>query len=400
MLKGRSAKSLLLFSLGAFLAAMAQQPGRTFDEINGAARAAREKGDNAAYLKNVQELAEIAPRHPSIQYALARALALTGDSAGALAQLDRIGRLGLSFPVEQEPAFLSMKTDPRFLVAARRLADNGKGLGRGKGIIKLGLEGEAAEGVAWSESLKAFLMGSGGSIHAVRLDQQAPARPIARTFAPQALGIRPDPKSRSYLVCTNHQGGDSAVVRHHEANGAITGIYKLPMKDALCNDIALLKNGSFAVTDSMNHRVFHLVSGKLEPLATQKPTYIPNGIASDPGGDRLYVAHAGGILVHDMTSGRSWELEAINTLIGAIDGLVWHKGSLIGVQNQPGANRLLRITPDAPGQKADVEVLLAGADFPADVTTVAVAGNEAFVIGRNAPTDGQRGEQILIRAPL
>src|ERR1051326_842931 len=44
-------------------------------------------------------------------------------------------------------------------------------------------------------------------------------------------------------------------------------------------------------------------------------------------------------------------------------------------------NRLLRITPDAHAKTAQVDVLLAGADFPGPVSTVAIAGNDAFVIG-------------------
>ena len=75
------------------------------------------------------------------------------------------------------------------------------------------------------------------------------------------------------------------------------------MPNALCNDIALLKNGSFAVTDS-NNGVFHLVDGKLEPLALTTPVYQPNGIASDPDKNRLYVAHAGGVVVQDLATGK------------------------------------------------------------------------------------------------
>jgi hypothetical protein len=42
-------------------------------------------------------------------------------------------------------------------------------------------------------------------------------------------------------------GSNSAVVRHREPNGEIMDTYKLPTQNALCNNIALLNNGSFAV---------------------------------------------------------------------------------------------------------------------------------------------------------
>jgi sugar lactone lactonase YvrE len=351
-------------------------------------------------------LAALAAGHPGLQVGLARALALNGDGAGAVAQLNRVADLGLSFGASNDAAFGSLKDDPDFVSAARRLAANGKGLGRGTAIIKLGLTG-GSEGVAWSETSKSFLMGSSGAIHAYELDGQAPARPVAKAFGPQILGIRPDPASRSYLVCVNeHDGSSSAVVRHHESNGGIMAIHKLPTRNALCNDIALLRNGSFAVTDSNNGAVFHLLDGKLEPLALTTPIYLPNGIASDPDKNRLYVAHAGGVVVHDFGTGSSRELAADRTLIGALDGMVWHKGALIGVQSLANArmdSRLLRITPDADARAATVEVLLAGADFPgSSASTVAVVGDEAFVIGRTTTRDsnGERVEPFLIRAPL
>src|SRR5688572_4623745 len=391
-------KSLVTLVASGLFATLAPANVAEFNAINAAARAARERGDQAAYLTNVRKLAAFTPGQPAIQVALARGLAQDGDGAGAVTQLKRIADLGFSFAAADDAAFQSLKDDPGFVAAAKRMADNGKGLGRGKGIIKLGLTG-GSEGVAWSETSKSFLMGSSGSIHAYKLDGEGAAKPIAKAAGSQILGIRPEPASRSYLVCVNEpDGSNSAVVRHDESSGEIKSTSRLPMPNALCNDIALLKNGSFAVTDS-NNGVFHLVDGKLEPLALTTPVYYPNGIASDLDKNRLYVAHAGGVVVHDFATGKSRELATAKTIIGGIDGMVWHKGSLIGVQNARGAaTRLLRITPDAEAQAAKVAVLLAGTDFPGRASTVAIAGDEAFVIG--ATGSGEREEPVLIRAPL
>jgi hypothetical protein len=109
------------------------------------------------------------------------------------------------------------------------------------------------------------------------------------------------------------------------------------------------------------------------------------------------------VVVHNLAAGKSRELAVAATLIGGVDGMVWYKGSLIGVQNLANAgvgSRLLRITPDGDAQKATIEVLLAGTDFPGSATTVAVAGEEAFVIGRTTGTSGKPVEPFLIRAPL
>ncbi len=118
-------------------------------------------------------------------------MALEGDGAGAVAQLNRIADLGFSFAATDDAAFQSLKDDSGFVAAAKRVADNGKGLGRGK-IIKLGLTG-GSEGVAGSETSKSFLMASGGSIHAYKLDSEGAARPIAKAAGSQILGIPPGP---------------------------------------------------------------------------------------------------------------------------------------------------------------------------------------------------------------
>jgi hypothetical protein len=395
-------KSLMTFAAGCLLANITEANVAEFNAINAAARAAREKGDHAALVANVRKLAAFTPGHPAIQAALARGLAQDGDRAGAVAQLNRMADLGFSFKAADDPAFQGVKDDPGFVAAAQRLAENGKGSGRGK-IMKLRLTG-GSEGVAWSERSKSFLMGSSGSIYAYKLDGDGAAKPLAKAAGPQILGIRPDPASESFLVCVNEpDGSNSAVVRHRESDGEIIETYKLPTQNALCNDIALLKNGSFAVTDS-NNGVFHPVDGKLEPLALTTPVYVPNGIASDLDKNHVYVAHAGGVVVHDLATGKSRELAADKeTLIGGIDGMVWHKGSLIGVQNLANApmdTRLLRITPDGDAQAATVDVLLSGTDFPGRASTVAVAADAAFVIGGIGEVNREREEPVLIRAPL
>ncbi len=401
----RSKALFVLFASG-LLASMAKAQLAEFNSANAAIRAARESGNHAALLLNVRKLAALAPGHPGLQVGLARVLAENEDGGGALAQLNRVADLGVSFAASGDAAFQNLQDNPGFIGAARSLADNAKGLGRGKSIIKLGLTA-GSEGVAWSKMSKSFLMGSSGSIYAYKLGDQAPARPVAKALGSQILGIRPDPASRSYLVCVNEpDGSNSAVVRHRESDGAVMGAYKLPTQNALCNDIALLKNGSFAATDTNNGAVLHLVNGKLVPLALTTPIYFPNGIASDLNKNRLYVAHAGGVVAHDFKTGKSRELAVEKTLIGGLDGMVWHNGALIGVQAlHPSRmdSRLLRVRPDANARTATVDVLLSAADFPgSSASTVAVVGKEAFVISRTTTQEDnrERVEPFLIRAPL
>ncbi|HSH39189.1 MAG TPA: hypothetical protein VK993_10415, partial [Chthoniobacterales bacterium] len=121
------AKFLVALVARGLFATVAQADLAEFNAINAAARAARERGDNAALLTNMRKLAAITPGHPSLQIALARGLAFDGHGAGAVAQLNRIADLGLSFRVSDDAAFQSLNDDSGFIAAAQRLAANGKG---------------------------------------------------------------------------------------------------------------------------------------------------------------------------------------------------------------------------------------------------------------------------------
>ncbi|HKR24661.1 MAG TPA: hypothetical protein VJS15_05345, partial [Allosphingosinicella sp.] len=212
-------------------------------------------------------------------------------------------------------------------------------------------------------------------------------------------GIRPDPATGTLLACfTDEEGGRAVVQRHRIADGAVVAMYPLPASRAFCNDIALTGDG-FAVTESNGGRVYQLARGRLVPLPIE-PLFYPNGIAADPASGRLYIAHGSGILVFDARAGRSAPLEVDGTLLGGIDGLAWHDGGLIAVQNVAVPARVLRIAPDSGGPAA-VRLLLSGSALLQGATTVAARGGAAFILSHTGiPTGAPPNDQILIRVPL
>jgi hypothetical protein len=119
-------------STSGLFAALVAADVAEFNAINAAARAARERGDQAAYLANVRKLAAFTPGNSAIQIAESRGLALNGDGARAVALLNKIAELRFSFAAANDAAFQKLKDDPDFVAAAKRLADNGKGDGTGQ----------------------------------------------------------------------------------------------------------------------------------------------------------------------------------------------------------------------------------------------------------------------------
>ena len=76
-----------------------------------------------------------------------------------------------------------------------------------------------------------------------------------------------------------------------------------------------------------------------------------NGIVLAPGDRTLYVAFLEGIARLDVRTRRLARLRAAsNTSTAGIDGLYWYRGALLGVQNAPGLERVVRFPGTAAGR--------------------------------------------------
>jgi hypothetical protein len=364
----------------------------------GLARTARERGEHREYLRHVEELVRLLPGHPSMRYSLARARAASGDPSGAVAQLSELAGLGFGYDAAADPSFAPLASSPDFQRVVRRLADNRAPVGDLKQGSGLGLAGQDTEGVASAGASGPLFIGSeSGNIYRHDPNNNAPAALIAKSPW-TVLGVRPEPDGRHLLACTGDEpSGLSLLLRFRLDDGLLVDMVPIPASAPLCNDIALLPDGMHAVTDSKNGNVYLGTDGRLRPLPLGQTLFYPNGIAADPAGRRLYIAHGSGILAYDLASDTARPLVSEGTLIGAVDGMVWRDGSLIALQNLSVPARLLRITPDSSGSSAKVEVIASGHQALADGTTVAILGDEAFILTRTSPGLDRPGEPALFR---
>ncbi len=131
---------------------------------------------------------------------------------------------------------------------------------------------------------------------------------------------------------------------HFDASGKLLGRYA-PKDGAKhgFNDLVVTKNGDVILTDSLSNQVlrFEPASHTFSPLSVHRSLAEPNGIALDDTDRQLFVADDFGVVRLDLVNGNRTEVSAgpRNTLAGA-DGLYWHKGSLIAIQNAIGSPRI------------------------------------------------------------
>lgn len=128
----------------------------------------------------------------------------------------------------------------------------------------------------------------------------------------------------------------------------------------------------------------------------------PNGITSD--GKSLYVADFRGLHRFDLVTKERSKIET-DVLVNGIDGLDFHDGTLIGIQNSIGNPRVIRVHLGTNR----VEVLESRNRFFELPTTGALAGDEYFFIanpGLRSFDDGQirpwdrLEDPVMLRLPL
>lgn len=139
-------------------------------------------------------------------------------------------------------------------------------------------------------------------------------------------------------------------------------------------DVATTSDSTVLVLDDSGQRIFRLrpKSADLEVAATLKEH--PTSLA--PGAERLaYVASAEGIAVVDLSSRKVTPLKAASGVdLTHLTRLRWHKGTLVGIQQNEGSYRAVRFALDPVGRKAVRQEIL-DASLPTTGPTAATIAN-------------------------
>jgi hypothetical protein len=222
--------------------------------------------------------------------------------------------------------------------------------------------------------------------------------PAGRDKLLPVLGIRPDPIDGTVWANSWSDDLGQSELLHFDASGKLLGRYAL--KDAAkhgFNDLVVTKHGDVILTDSLSNQVlrFEPAAHTFSPLAVHRSLSEPNGIALDDTDRQLFVADDFGVVCLDLVNGDSADVNAgpRNTLAGA-DGLYWHKGSLIAIQNAIGSPRIaaFRLSKDGT-HVTQTTVLEYRTAFTLEPTTGAVHGSDFYFIV-NSQGDNMSGDLV------
>ncbi len=156
-------------------------------------------------------------------------------------------------------------------------------------------------------------------------------------------------------------------------------------------DVAVTPDSTVLALDDSGQRIIRLRarSTELEVAATLKDRPLTIAPASDA---RAYVATADGIVVVDLGSRAMTKLKAASGVnLARVSRLRWHKGSLVGIQQNDGAYQAVRFTLDPSGSRATRQQILDASLPTIEPTAAAVAGGVLYYLATG------NGSEMVIR---
>src|SRR5882762_3736612 len=350
----------------------------------------------------VEKLKTVVPDRGAVLFFLATAKQHLGETREALLLLKECMALHEGFDPSGSPSFLGSKGMKEFddlVVAVRR---DFPAVAQARLAFVTDEKDLIPEGLAYDAKQNLFYLGSLNRRKIVKIDAEGRVSdfvPADRYGLLPVLGIRLDPVDGTVWANTFEDAGRTELL-HFDSAGKLLG--RFAPKDSAAkhgfNDLVVRKNGEVITTDSLNNKVFRLDphSGAFLALPVYRTLFYPNGIALADDDRSLYVADAVGIVKIDLEGNSSRDVDpGPRNTTAAADGLYWHNGSLIAVQNGMGSPRVAAFKLSRDGNRvARVTVLENRTQFTTLPTTGAIRGNDFYFIA-NSQIDNLNGDKIM-----
>jgi sugar lactone lactonase YvrE len=297
------------------------------------------------------------PDRASVLYLLAALHAQLGEIQQAMTNLKECVSLKEGFDPSGGPEFAALKGAREYdqLVEQARKDFPAASQARlayitEKDLVPEGLAYDSARNVFYLSSLnlRKIVKIPGNSVIKAPIKNAAAEKgsdfvPSDRYKLLPILGIRMDPGDGSVWSNSCLDEGRSELL-HFDPEGTLLGRYRTQQPGKHCfNDLVVLPSGEVFLTDTLANQLlqFQPKTQTFRETKVSRELLEPNGITLSGDNQLLYVADQLGVLRVDLKSGESVEVDAgPHSTLAGIDGLYWHKGSLIAIQNGIGTPRV------------------------------------------------------------
>jgi sugar lactone lactonase YvrE len=384
--------------------------------------------DYAKFLENIKRAAALRPAHARLLYNLAVAYALNNKADDALAVLERLAMMDLFFAVEKDEDFKSLFDLPRFKSIQNEFALNQKAANRSEKAFAIPNKDLITEGIAYDSSAKRFFVSSIHRRKIIAVDANGKVSDFSAESDGlwSVSGMRVDEARRILWVTTTAfplmrdfqkaDDGKSGVFKYDLRSGRLLKKYLLSNdagKHAL-GDLIVAKNGDVFASDSVAPNIYRISAGKdeLEVFLTSDNFASLQGLAFSPDEKILFAAdYSKGVFRIGMDDRKVIQLGVdVNTNPIGIDGIYFHRGNLIAIQNGFRPHRVVRFVLNKEGSAiTKSETLEANhADFNEPTLGVKVGGYFYYVansqyalIDENGKLAGDKlKEPVILRLKL
>jgi sugar lactone lactonase YvrE len=346
-------------------------------------------------LERIQSLRKERPGDGALVFYEAITRIEFGEREVAFALLRTLQGRKLGFVPVGDAGFEAVWDDPEFQKIREKLANEEPRTPDAPVGFRLADPKLIPEGMAYDPKQDRFLIGSVAQKKIVTANRKGEVKDFSK---PQdnldcVLGVSIDVvRDLLYAVSTNgfldeaQKQRRNAVVRYDLKDGSLVNRYDAPDASQL-NDLTIAADGTIYATDSATGTLFRKTPDEKMLTSFGAKGALPgaNGIALGADG-KLYVAISTGIATIDRTTGAPTRLAQPETIVtGGCDGLYWHSGDLVGIQNVTTPGRVIRIALADQGTQISAITVLQSHDHPefAEPTTGAIAADVLFVIANS-----------------
>ena len=307
--------------------------------------------DYEKFLENIKRASDLRPNHARLLYNLAVAYSLNNKSDEALKILERLAAMDLFFAVEKDDDFKSLFDLARFKTIQNEFALNQKAVNKSEKAFTIPQKDLITEGIAYDSTSKRFFVSSIHRRKIVAIDAKGKVSDFSLETDDlwSVSGMRVDEKRKILWVTTtafpqmqNFQKADdgkSGVFKYDLRSGKLLKKYLLSNTDGkhALGDLIVAKNGDVFASDSVSPNIYRIAKEKdeLEIFLTSENFASLQGLAFSPDEKTLFATdYSKGIFKISMSDKKISQIAVdANTNPIGIDGIYFHNGNLIAIQN-------------------------------------------------------------------
>ena len=335
------------------------------------------------------------PNDPELMYLLARAQSLSGRPGDALVMLRRLAQMGVATDAKTSDDFRRVRDLPGWAeveslmnnagaspaarlssaapgaspatprgrstpnvaapMEARRAADPGV-VGEGADTMRLTTPAIDPVGLAYDSASRRFVVGDGHDNKLIVADEvfNHVNDLIGATSAGfgRLSGVEIDTRRGDLWVTSSEANGVASVHKLQLVSGRVLARLDMPasLKPIAISDFAVLESGGLLLLDSTGGRLVPVksVAGPFERAIPLKVTGAASLAAAE---GKVYVAHARGLSVVELSGGRVVEVAApAGASLGGLRRIRWTRGTLLALQENGDTTRMVRIRLSRRGQ--------------------------------------------------